>query len=85
MKSGKPRGREEADVIGLKFRGQDILEIVHVEAGSLDKNFKDNFETVKRKFNPDRIEIVKTVFSNIIGIENVVGRAMVGRTRLVEF
>jgi len=69
LKSGKPGGREEADIIGFKLKEQDVWEIVHVECGSLGKNFKDNLERVKRKFSPDRVRVVKTFLQTLLELK----------------
>ena len=53
IRSGVKGGRSEADIVGVKL-DKDILEIFHVEVGSLSGNPNKNADTVRRKFSPIR-------------------------------
>ncbi len=58
LKSGERGGVKEADVLGLKLvkEEKEVLEIVHVEVGSLTGNFEENLKNVRGKFTPERVE-----------------------------
>jgi len=94
LKSGKSGGVKEADILGLKLvkearelnggrRGMvEVLEIVHIEAGSLTGNFEENLKTIKGKFAPERVKTIKEISLDVIELESVVGsKFIVGYSR----
>ena len=74
--TGGRGGRKEADVLGAKVKGTNkgktVLEIYHVEIGSLTRNLLSNVETVVKKFSDEIIKSVKDRFTKRLGtIEEV--------------
>jgi len=84
LKSGRGGGTKEADVIGLKLvrdKGE-VLEIVHVETGTLDKDFKENLKSTKSKFSSERIKTIKDILLDIVELESMMGKARVDVSRV---
>ena len=89
LKSGKRGSVKEADILGLRLlkqpREQGIvekLEIVHVETGSLAESFEENLKTIRGKFARERVETIKKMIVDTIELESVVGKFIVGYSRL---
>ena len=59
-----------------------MLEIVHVETGNLARKFELNKRTVKSKFTRERVETIKEISLNTIELESVLGRFLIGYSRL---
>lgn len=57
LRSGKAGGRTEADIIGVKSN-KDVLEIYHIEVGSLSGNPQRNEEMIREKFSEQRVSDV---------------------------
>jgi len=94
LKSGKSGGVKEADILGLKLVKEarelnggkkgiiEVLEIIHVETGSLTENFEKNLRTIKGKFAPERVKTIKEISLDVVELESVLGRLLVGYSRL---
>ena len=77
LSSGRAGGKKEADVVGIG-KGEDSLEIVHVETGTLAKKFEENLRSVREKFGPERSEAIKLIFSESVAPGSI-GGAFVGK------
>lgn len=53
VSSGSTGGRKEADVVGVKIKNK-ILEIFHIEVGSLSGNPQVNEQMIRDKFSQSR-------------------------------
>lgn len=78
--TGGRGSRKEADVVGAKVKGTSegdtVLEIYHVEIGSLTADSLSNVETIVKKFSDETIKSVKNRFAKRLGtIEQVDGRS----------
>ena len=94
LKSGKGGGVKEADILGLKLVKEpkefderkraiiEVLEIVHIETGSLAENFEKNLKIIKSKFAPERVETIKEISLDTIELESVLGKFLLGYSRL---
>jgi len=91
LRSGSGGGVKEADILGLKLHKEaqleesimrEILEILHVEVGSLARSFEENFALVKSKFVVERKEAVKEISVDIIELESVLGKYTLRCSRL---
>ena len=89
LKSEERGSVKEADILGLRLlkkpKEQGImkkLEIVHVETGSLAKKFEEKLKTIRSKFARERVETIKKMIVDTIELESVVGKFIVGYSRL---
>jgi|GEM_PF-966205 len=91
LRSGSGGGVKEADILGLKLRKEahpedsavrEILEILHVEVGSLSESFEKNFALVKNKFGLERKEAVREISVDIVELESLLGKFTLGSSRL---
>jgi len=65
--SGKPvGGRMEADVVGAKLIGS-ILEVQHIEVGTLADSINNNTKRVEEKFSPRRQQGVRKFLEQSFG------------------
>jgi hypothetical protein len=62
IRSGRKGGRSEANVLGIRLKA-DMLEIFHIEVGSLTGNPKDNAEMIKEKFSDERVDALREYVS----------------------
>lgn len=76
--ASKRGGAREADVLGLKVRKEiehdkgkekeyDVLEILHIETGSLSGKDESNLKIIGKKFKEDRIKDIMKILSFILG------------------
>jgi len=94
LKSGRSGGVKEADILGLKLVKEakefneekkgiiEVLEIVHIETGSLARNFEKNLRTIKGKFAPERVKTIKEISLDVVELESILGRFLIGYSRL---
>ena len=84
LRSEERGGVKETDILGLRLvRGEkEVLEIMHVEVGSLTGNFEENLKNVRGKIVSERVKTVKEISLGIIELESVVGTARVGQSRM---
>jgi hypothetical protein len=57
IRSGSKGGRSEADVLGVRMK-DDVLEIFHIEVGSLSGNPRENAEMIQKKFSQFRVDAI---------------------------
>lgn len=75
--SGKKGGTKEADLIGVKISKENnkntklILEIVHIETGSLSEKFEKNLDRIRGKFDKQRMETIKKIISDVIELNHL--------------
>ncbi len=92
LASGRRGGTQEADVVGLKLiktpvvegnQGfiSEVLEIVHVEAGCLAGSYENNLNTIKKKFDPERVEAIRRRALEHVELESVYDKAFYGLSR----
>jgi hypothetical protein len=91
LKSGKGGGVKEADIIGLKLRQRpdpqsktmvEILEVLHIEVGSLAMKFEKALKSVLEKFAKERGEAIRSLAIDAVELESVLGKFMPGYSRL---
>jgi methionine aminopeptidase len=91
LKSGRGGGIREADILGLKLRKEtspeadiivETLEILHIEIGSLPGRFEKNSALIKDKFVLEREEAIKDILIDIIELESVLSKCILGYSRL---
>jgi hypothetical protein len=84
LKSGKGGGVKEADIIGLKLRQRpdpqsktmvEVLEVLHIEVGSLAMKFEKALKSVLEKFAKEREEAIRSLamrisMANIVSLSN---------------
>lgn len=70
--TGGRGGRKEADVVGARIKktgsGKSILEIYHVEIGSLAGALSSNAETVIKKFSQETMKSIKDRLTERLGL-----------------
>jgi Zn-finger domain-containing protein len=90
LKSGKRGGVEEADIIGLRLRRKlnpesktmvEVLEVLHIEVGSLAMRFEKALKSVLEKFAQEREEAIKSLAVDVVELESVYGKAVYGLSR----
>ncbi len=92
LASGRRGGAQEADMIGLKLlktlvvegnQGfiREVLEIVHVEAGCLAGSYESNLNTIKKKFDPKRVDAIRRRALEHVELESVYDKAFYGLSR----
>jgi hypothetical protein len=91
LKSGKRGGVEEADIIGLRLRQRpdpqsktmvEVLEVLHIEVGSLAMRFEKALKSVLEKFAKEREEAIRSLAVDAVELESVLGKFMLGYSRL---
>jgi hypothetical protein len=91
LKSGKRGGVEEADIIGLRLRQRpdpqsktmvEVLEVLHIEVGSLAMRFEKALKSVLEKFAQEREEAIRSLAVDVVELESVLGKFMLGYSRL---
>ena len=90
LKSGKRGGVEEADIIGLRLRQKpdpqsktmvEVLEVLHIEVGSLAIRFEKALKNVLEKFAQEREEAIRSLAVDVVELESVYGKAIYGLSR----
>mgnify|MGYP001626291153 CR=1 FL=1 len=92
LASGKRGGALEADVVGLRLVKtpvvednrsliREVLEIVHVEAGCLTGSYKSNLNTIRKKFDPERVNAIRKRALEHIELESLYDRTLYGLSR----
>jgi len=66
IRTAKPGGRFEADVLGVKIEN-GVLKIIHVEVGSLSNRPKVNIEKIQKKFNDKNRKAVEDYCKKKLG------------------
>jgi len=77
LKSGRRGGAKEADILGLKLlrEGKEVLEIMHVETGTVIQNFDENLKSIRNKFSLERERTLEEISLDIIELRNAVNKA----------
>ena len=71
LESEKVGGVKEADILGLKYlQDEKVLEIQHIETGSLAQKYDKNLKSIEKKFTPERKEAVKSIFSDVTNLKS---------------
>ena len=90
LKSGKGGGVEEADIIGLRLRQRpdpqsktmvEVLEVLHIEVGSLAMRFEKALKSVLEKFAKEREEAIRSLAVDAVELESGLGNFMLGYSR----
>jgi hypothetical protein len=90
LKSGKGGGVEEADIIGLRLRQRpdpqsktmvEVLEVLHIEVGSLAMRFEKALKSVLEKFAKEREEAIRSLAIDAVELESALGNFMLGYSR----
>ena len=81
LKSGRRGGAKEADILGLKLlrEGKKVLEIMHVETGSVAQNFDENLKNIRNKFSSERERTLEEISLDIIELKSAVNRANISK------
>ena len=90
LKSGRGGGIKEADIIGLRLRQRpdpeskamtEILEVLHIEVGSLARGFGKKLESIREKFAQEREEAIRKLAVDIVELGSVYGKAVYGLSK----
>jgi hypothetical protein len=91
LKSGKRGAVKEADIIGLRLRQRpdpqskimvEVLEVLHIEVGSLAMRFEKALKSVREKFAQEREEAIRSLAVDVVELESVLGKFMLNYSRL---